>query len=192
LRKLISFKPSVFASAFFAFLLITTLLLFFSPKIAGFFLYILIACTFIPLPTPQIVIIYGGEFPPIFVAVVGGIATCLSGLVNYTITAYLLSKKMAEPVKKSRFFKFATKMFSRAPFVSLVIAGFTPIPYDPFMFLAAAVGYSYTRYLLSIFIGRTPRYLLLAYLGERFHIPTPILIATIVVWIAIIFIKGRR
>jgi uncharacterized membrane protein YdjX (TVP38/TMEM64 family) len=73
-----------------------------------------------------------------------------------------------------------------------VIAGFSPIPFDPFMFLSAAVGYSYTRYVLAIFVGRTPRYLLLACLGERSHIPTPILIATIVLWIAIILAKGQK
>jgi membrane protein YqaA with SNARE-associated domain len=190
--KLIFSKPSVFTSAIFTSLFITISLLFFSPKIAGFFLYILIACTFIPLPTPQVVILYGGEFSPLFVAVVGGVATCISGLINYGITAYLLSKNIAKPIKDSRLFRFSTRMFERAPFVSLVIAGFSPIPFDPFMFLSAAVCYSYTKYLLAIFVGRTPRYFLLAYLGERFYIPTPILIATIVVWIAIILIKGRK
>jgi uncharacterized membrane protein YdjX (TVP38/TMEM64 family) len=67
-----------------------------------------------------------------------------------------------------------------------------PIPFDPFMFLAAAVGYSYTKYVLSIFVGRTPRYLLLAMLGERFHIPTSLLIITIIVWIIILMAKSPK
>ena len=44
--------------------------------------YMTFACTFVPLPTPQIIMDYGGRFNPILIAIVGAIGTCMAGLID--------------------------------------------------------------------------------------------------------------
>lgn len=66
----------------------------------------------------------------------------------------------------------ASRWFAKAPFLTLVVTGLTPIPFYPFKFLALASGYSRTLYMWAMVVGRTPRYWMLAYLGYVLQPPT--------------------
>ncbi len=75
--------------------------------------------------------------------------------------------------------------FARAPFIWLLIAGFTPLPFAIFKFLAFSMNYPLGKYLTALGLSRFPRYYLLAWLGHHFAIPTWGLIAlflTIAAW----------
>jgi len=137
------------------------------------------ACTFFPLPTPQIIMDYGGIFDPIMVAMVGAIGTCVAGLIDYTVITYIFKVKKVAKLKQTKTYKYCAWFYNKVAFISLVIAGFTPIPFDLFRFLAAATKYNRGKYVLSIFIGRAPRYYLLAKLQHLLLIPRSILIGSI-------------
>jgi ribonucleoside-triphosphate reductase len=62
-------------------------------------------------------------------------------------------------------------LFNKAPFVALLVAGFTPVPFYPFRFLVVLARYPLPKYVLAIFLSRTPRFYLLALLGHIFKIP---------------------
>ncbi|UCC83667.1 MAG: hypothetical protein JSW46_01665, partial [Gemmatimonadota bacterium] len=72
----------------------------------------------------------------------------------------------------------------------LVVTGLTPIPFWPFKFLCFSIHYPLWRYLTALATGRFPRYVLLAWIGAEFGIPTWILILSVVVIFALYAIKG--
>jgi membrane protein YqaA with SNARE-associated domain len=151
--------------------------------------YMTCACTFFPLPTPQIIMAYGGRFNPILVAVVGAIGTCMAGLIDYTVMTYVLEFKKIAKLKETNIYRYCTWLYNKIAFISLVIAGFIPIPFEPFRCLAGATRYSKGKYVLALFIGRGLRYYLLVKIQCVFHIPRSILIGSIVLIGVIIMIK---
>jgi len=128
--------------------------------------------TVIPLPTPQFMIYYGEMYNPLLIAVVGGIGTCIACLVEYAIlsSAFKYTAKKSgklATLKDTKAYQHTVRIFNKAPFISIAIACFTPIPFDPIRLMAIAAKYNKLKFTLSIFIGRVPRYFLLASLGER-------------------------
>lgn len=151
--------------------------------------YMTFACTFFPLPTPQIIMDYGGRFNPILVAVIGAIGTCMAGLIDYTLMTYVLEFKKIAKLKATMTYKYCAWLYNKFSFLTLVITGFIPIPFEPSRFLASATRYSRSKYVLALFIGRVPRYYLLAKLQRVFHIPRSILIGSILLISIIVLMK---
>lgn len=73
-----------------------------------------------------------------------------------------------------------------------MVAAFTPIPFDPFRFLAIASGYNRTGYLAAIFVGRAPRYYFLAQLGGHWHIPPWIIVVSIILLLVVSVLRNRE
>jgi len=151
--------------------------------------YMTFACTFFALPTPQIIMYYGGRFNPILVAVISAIGTCMAGLIDYTVMTYVLEFKKIAKLKETNTYKYCAWLYNKIAFISLVISGFIPIPFEPFRCLAGATRYSRGKYVLALFIGRVPRYYLLAKLQGYLHIPRSILIGSILLISIIILIR---
>jgi membrane protein YqaA with SNARE-associated domain len=151
-----------------------------------YFAYMTVACTFVPLPTPQAAMDYGQRFSPMLAAIVGGIGSCISGLIDYTlVTAVFRYEKIAR-IKRTRTYISVERLFKRAPFVVLVIAAFTPIPFEPVKLLACATRYNRIKFVLAIFVGRAPRYYFLAKLQkDLLRIPGPYLWGSIVALVVI-------
>jgi len=148
-----------------------------------------VACTFFPLPTPQLVIKYGEWFNPYLVASVGGIGTTLGTLIDYGLLTYAFRYEKVNKIRKARIYRYIVRFFHKIAFISLLVAGFTPIPFDPFRFLAISMKYSKIKYILAVFIGRSLRYFLLAKAGHDYDIPNSILIWTLVLMIIITLIR---
>ena len=127
-----------------------------------FYMYMTVACTFLPLPTPQLVILIGPLFNPYLIAVVGGIGTCLGTLIDYGLFSYALRYEKISKFRNTRIYKYCVRFFRKIAFITLVISAFTPIPFDLFRFLVISMGYNKLKYVLAVFCGRAPRYFLLA------------------------------
>lgn len=96
----------------------------------------------------------------------------VSALLDYKLTLPLLHRPgVRAKYVNTGIYRWSSRWFGRAPFVTLVVAGLTPIPFYPFKFLALAWGYPKSWYLISLVIGRTPRYWMLAYLGYVLQLP---------------------
>ena len=163
----------VLALGIIAYILIIFLIFLFLPYQRGvdllkFFVYMTAGTTFIPLPTPAWVMLYGERFDPVLIAFAGSIGTAMACLPDYPLISYAFKYEKIAKLKTTKLYQFSLRFFNKAPFISLVIAAFTPIPWEPFRFLAAAAKYNRFRYILSVFLGRTPRYFLLAKLQRDF------------------------
>lgn len=111
-----------------------------------------------------------------------------AGLIDYRWTLPFVHKPgVRAKYIDAALYQKADRWFSKAPFLTLVVTGLTPIPYYPFKFLALASGYSRTRYMWAMVIGRTPRYWMLAYLGYLLQPPTwsLVLLAMIILGMAL-------
>ena len=123
------------------------------------------------LPHEPMVLLYGTLFDPLLVAFLGGIATCWVEFLNYKILGLITNIRQIQTITKKQWYLKAEDWFKKAPFLSLVISGFTPIPFAPFRVFSVTSRYSLTRYILSVFVGRTPRYYILALTGAVIKLP---------------------
>ena len=141
-------------------------------SLVWFGFYTSISNFFIPwLPHEPMVLLYGGHFDPWLVALVGGVATCWVEFFNYHLLRLALNVRLVREVTRRRPYQIAEQWFNKSPFFVLVFAGASPVPYVPFRFLTVSSGYPLGRYLLAVFVGRTPRYYVLALTGEVINLP---------------------
>ncbi len=159
LRELMRYgeqKLAVFLEVGSVFLLLYLLR---ASPLGSYFLYMAVSNTILPLPTPPAVLAGGAAFGATTAALAGGLANCIGATVDYYI-GRLLPRGEAE-----RRLKPVLDRFRRHAFAIIVFAGFTPFVFDPFRLAAGYVRYSLLRYWLAVFIGRTSRYFILAWLG---------------------------
>jgi ribonucleoside-triphosphate reductase len=97
----------------------------------------------------------------------------VAALIDYRFTLPWVHKpEVRAKYVDAALYQKSARWFAKAPFLTIVVTGLTPIPFYPFKFLALASGYSRTLYMWGIFVGRTPRYWMLAYLGYVLQPPT--------------------
>jgi membrane protein YqaA with SNARE-associated domain len=150
-----------------------------------YFTYMAVACTFLPLPTPPMVMAYGQKFDPVLIAFLGGIAFCISALIDYSLVTLVFRYEKIARIKKTKLYCKVERLFNKYAFVSLVVAAFTPIPLEPVKVVACASRYNKVRFILACFVGRTPRYYLLAKSQSILPIPRIYLYISIIVLMAI-------
>jgi ribonucleoside-triphosphate reductase len=114
----------------------------------------------------------------VLVAVVGAAGTCIANLNDYAILGWLFRHQRVKKVRDVQLYKKLLTFFDRYAFLTLSAAAFLPIPIDVIRLLAISRAYTYWKYILATFVGRLPRYLILAYVGKE--LPTK--------WILVIFL----
>ena len=158
--------------------------------LAHLFWLSIISNTVIPLtPHEPILLLYGQLYSPLLVAICATIAVSLIEYINYQILVPTLDLKRAKSFREKRYFQRAEHYFNKLPFISLIVSCITPVPFFPFRILAVTTGYSIKRYVFSIFVGRIPRYYVLALTGKMLNLPTWVYIAVIIAFLAILLIK---
>ncbi len=166
-------------------------------KLAGYFIYMSLACTIIPLPTPPYVIGMGKIFDPEIIALTGAFGNLIAAAFEYYLLTWLFSKtELQQKTKANRLFQRFLQFFSRSAFSCIVVSSFSPIPLDPFYLTAILTRYSIIKYLLALFIGKSLRYYLFAQVGDSFQIPNRYLIvmfiALVLVPVIIAFVVKRN
>lgn len=136
--------------------------------------YISLCNVFLPLPTAWIVLYAASDeaglcqWPWLRVGLVAGVATLATVVANlneYHILAFLFERGLSGRLRRTRVYQWAVRWFDRAPFQTLTLIGFIPIPIDAIRWLAVLRQYSRLRFAAAYFIGRAGRYLLLAWLA---------------------------
>jgi membrane protein YqaA with SNARE-associated domain len=120
--------------------------------------------TLIPLPTPPAVLASGVLMGPLLAALIGGVANCIGASVDY-----LVGTKIPEADKHMERYKKIQPMldkFKQNAFFAIVIAGFTPFVFDPIRLAAGYVRYDIKKYWMAVFLGRAPRFYILAWIGK--------------------------
>jgi membrane protein YqaA with SNARE-associated domain len=133
------------------------------------------------LPHEPALIFYGKLYPILLVSLIAGIGSVIAGFIDYeTFIPILHHRKVRKYYADKTLYTRSVYYFSKFPFLSIVVAALTPVPFYPFKFLSIASKYSITRYLTALFVGRFPRYVYLAAIGASISIPNWILLATFI------------
>ncbi len=137
------------------------------------------------IPHEPIIFYFSKYFSPLSVTLVTLLGTLFAEYLNYMLVKLFFKIPKVDDLRKHRTFKKATHYFLRLPFVSLVIAAFTPVPFYPFRIIAPASEYSLKKYLLALTVGRTPRFYILAYFGYSIPLPNEIIIVLFILLFAV-------
>ena len=155
------------------------------------FFYSIPSNTAISIFPHEPVLIYYGKFANIWLSALtatGG--TLVAGWLDHRVFVPVVNYKKITSYKDSRFYRKASDIFMRLPFLTIVVTGFTPIPFFPFKFLCFSIHYPLKRYLSALALGRFPRYAALAWVGMTFDIPNWILIGVVILIFAAYAVRG--
>ncbi len=137
------------------------------------------------------VLIYFGKFANLWwTAAAATAGTVAAGYMDHTVFVPVLHHKTLVGYKDKRWYRKAIHFFMRYPFATIVVTGFTPIPFFPFKFLSFSIHYPMWKYLSALVLARFPRYMMLAWIGYEFDIPNWIIFGSFVVIIALYVVKA--
>ena len=166
----------------------------------GFIPLGLLDSSIIPLPgSMDVLTIFLATRHPelwLYYAVMATIGSVIGGFVTYR-----LARKGGKESLSRRFsaktLKRVYAIFERWGFAAIAIPAVLPppVPVVPFLLAAGAMQYSVKKFLLAMTLGRIVRYLILAYLAERYgrkmlplllHHAHPVLVAVVGLIVAVI------
>ncbi len=128
------------------------------------------------LPHEPVLVYFGEFFDPLTVAWVALSSTLLVETSNYFVIRHIFDFRAFHNFRTSATTGKVVKLFNRASFLAVWIAGFTPVPFYPFRFLVVLAEYPVWKYALAVAISRGPRFYLLALAGKLMKIPDIVLI----------------
>jgi membrane protein YqaA with SNARE-associated domain len=123
------------------------------------------------VPHEPVFLYFSKFYSPLSVTFVAIVGTSLAEVLNYSVFKYVGDLKHVTNVHTSKMVNKLIILFNKAPFAALLVAGFTPVPFYPFRFLVVLARYPLLKYILAIFLSRTPRFYLLALFGYTIKIP---------------------
>ncbi len=135
------------------------------------------------VPHEPAILYFGKFYNPLIVALVAIPSTVLTEMLNYSVFKYITDLKIFRRLKEKKAVKKTIKFFNRAPFLTIWVAGVTPIPFYPIRFLVVLAHYPIMKYTLAVFLSRFPRFIFLSYLGYKIQIPDYLLAALFVLLI---------
>jgi len=122
---------------------------------------------------------YGRYHEPWVIAVAGGTASALGSAVQLAILRWALGTEqpwMKRFTPSRAKVEEALRKFPSASFLALTVARATPLPDAPLKIVAAVIRYPIYLYGLATLLGTIPYFWVLALIGRKFEIPTPLLL----------------
>lgn len=138
------------------------------------------------VPHEPVLLYFGRFYTPLTVALVSIAGTVLAEAINYSVFKFFADTNLYKKMVGRKTVTTIIKLFNRAPFIAICIAGFTPVPFYPFRFLVVMSHYPRLKYLIAVFLSRTPRFYILAQIGYTFKIPGFALFALFLILLIII------
>jgi len=129
------------------------------------------------VPHEPILLYYGGLYRPATVALVAVAGTVLAEMLNYSVFSFFTGTDRYRLLRGRKTVDSIVRLFGRAPFIAILVAGFTPVPFFPVRFLVVMGNYPIMKYALGVFLSRAPRFYILALVGDTFRIPGYVLAA---------------
>jgi membrane protein YqaA with SNARE-associated domain len=143
-------------------------------------LYSIPANTGLSLFSHEVALLDYGAHAPLFLSVISAtVGTVIAGFLDWRVFVPLLEWDKVRDHRERRWVRSLLSRFQRAPFLVIVVTAATPIPFFPFKMMAFSVGYPMWRYLAALTIGRAPRYLAIAWLGDALNLPRWLLLASL-------------
>ncbi|UCG87219.1 MAG: VTT domain-containing protein [Gemmatimonadota bacterium] len=151
---------------------------------------------FLPATFEPMLMLMGRVYPPILVAIVATAGTLYIEYLNYHVFDRVLQLSALERMRKSHTVEWVLKWFRKAPFFTVWMSSWSPIPYWPVRIISPLAGYDIRRHLFATFLGRAPRLWFFAALGVWWNASLGMLVAismsSIALALAIYFYKRMR
>lgn len=144
------------------------------------------------VPHEPMLLYFGKFYNPLTVALVAIPSTLLTEMLNYSCFKYVTDLKFFVKLREKNAVKKTIQFFNKAPFLTLWVAGITPIPFYPLRFLVVIARYPVIKYIVAVFLSRFPRFIILAYIGLKLQFPDYMLILLFAVLIAVANISILR
>ncbi len=132
---------------------------------------------FLPATYEPILMLFGRVYPPLLVGFVGILGVLYVEYLNYHLYGKLLHLEGFRVVRESRTVRRVVGLFRRAPFFTVWLCSWSPLPYWAVRILAPISRYPTRKYLLATFLGRFPRLWFFAALGVWWKVDTAVLAA---------------
>lgn len=139
---------------------------------------------FLPATYEPILMLFGRLYPPVIVGAVGIAGTLYVEFLNYHLYGRVLSSSALTGLRESAVVRRVVPLFRRAPFFTVWLCAWSPLPYWVVRLLAPLARYPVRRYLVATLLGRFPRLWFFAALGAL-PIPTTWMVAVTLAAIAI-------
>ncbi len=174
----------------------------YSPRIGELVAFLLITLwvngplsPFLPTTYEPVLMLFGRVYPPILIGGLGILGTLYVEYLNYHLYQRVLGHSALKGMRRSNVIRGTIKLFQRAPFFTVWLCSWSPLPYWAVRFLSPMTGYPVRRHLVATFLGRFPRLWFFAALGLYWNISTRALVAisvgSIVAAVIIWTLKGR-
>jgi len=131
---------------------------------------------FFPASYEPILMLYGRVYVPLLIGSLGIVGTIYVEFLNYHLYRRLLDTKALAPLSQSKIVKRIVGWYSVAPFFTVWICSWSPLPYWSVRFLSPLAGYKVERHLFATFLGRFPRLWFFAALGMWWDVSTEVLL----------------
>ena len=150
---------------------------------------------FLPATYEPILMLFGRIYPPLLIATLGTAGILYVEMFNFSLYAHLLKTRALSPLRDTFIVRHLTTLFGRAPFVTVWLCSWSPLPYWSVRILAPLSRYSLTKYLLATALGRFPRLWFFAWLGPAIHLSTATLtlitVGSILTFLLVAVLKGN-
>lgn len=135
-------------------------------------------------------------YPALWVSLVAVAIYLYTEYLNWHVYAWVLSWERFARLRDRRWVRWGLERFATAPFQTVVIFAFTPLPFWVARAVAILRGYPLRKFLLATALGRFPRYLVYAWLGELLHVPAlwlgAVIFGTTAIAVGWRLARGRR
>ncbi|MFC1729124.1 VTT domain-containing protein [candidate division KSB1 bacterium] len=140
------------------------------------------------VPHEPVLLYFGKFYSPALVTIAAISGVVLTEFLNYSFISIMSSYEFVRTGVDNKYVKKLVGLFNKIPFTALLIAGFSPVPFYPFRFLAVFSHYPLIKYISAVFISRSFRFYILAYAGYLFDFSNSVIIMLFVVLIIIAII----
>ena len=136
-----------------------------------FLFYSVPSNSLIPIPHEPGVLYFSLYASPLALATAGVCGVFLAAYVDHWLLGWLVRTRAGRRLERSRSWRFMTRMFMKAPFVTVVVIAISGVAVQAARILAASARYSTRRYAAAMAVGRFPRFFLIALLGRALALP---------------------
>lgn len=122
-------------------------------------------------PHEPIIIKFGKQYDLFLISSISILSTMIAAILDHVVFTPLLNHEKFSGYKNNTVYQKSRLYFDKFPFLTIALAALAPIPFWPLKLLAFSRQYPLGKYLSALFIGRFPKYYLLAAFGSVTLIP---------------------
>jgi uncharacterized membrane protein YdjX (TVP38/TMEM64 family) len=147
---------------------------------------------FMPAAYEPVLMLFGTQYPPVFVAVIGALSDLCVEWLDYGLFKAIAQRGLPARVREHDAYQRALLWFRKWPFLTVFVTALTPLPDWVVRVIAPAAGYSVSRYLVAMGLGRVPNFWFYAAMGRQLKVPGWVFIAVVPVSLLLLVLPFLR